>query len=235
MSLELETSGWYSRYYRENGNDRNDLLSNPEVLLQYQATQGALIKALGRIDSAARSQSKVLDVGCGSATTLGQMLNWGFTAHHLHGVDILGDRVAVGLERFPNLKLSLGDAAALPFTDKYFDVVMESTMFAQITDETLAKSIADEMARVTRPGGLLFVADWRYAKPRHPEYAPVSKKRIARLFSVGQKVRVVDRIPGAMVPPLGRRLSRWAPSVYYPTRRLLPVTIGLYLTVLERI
>lgn len=234
MSIEAETGDWYSSYYQSNGVDRNDLIGNPEVLLQHQATQGALVTALRRVGGVARDEVRVLDVGCGSGSTLANLANWGFEPRNLHGVDVLPNRVAEGLSRFPNLNLAVGDASRLDYADEVFDLVMESTMFAQITDEGLASSISREMIRVTRRGGLIFVCDWRYSKPRHPEYASVSKSRIGRLFGAGRDVRVVDRIPGALVPPLGRRLSRWLPSAYYPTRRLMPFAVGLHLTVLER-
>ena len=62
-----------------------------------------------------------------------------------------------------------------------FNLVMESTMFVQLTDEELSQKISQEMLRVTKPGGYILLIDWRYGKPGNTDYLAVSNKRITKL------------------------------------------------------
>ena len=66
-SIEKETQNWYREYYLKKGKDRNDLLTNPEVLFQHLAFEDSVISALRRATNLSRetSNSKILDVGCG--------------------------------------------------------------------------------------------------------------------------------------------------------------------------
>jgi SAM-dependent methyltransferase len=176
----------------------------------------------------------VLDVGCGSGASLLAFLRLGFRARNLAGVDINPERIRIGLEEFPNIDFRCEDATDTSFKSDHFDIVSESTMFVQLTDDMLAERIAQEMLRVTSPGGFIFLSDWRYGKPRNPAYRAVSRKRVARLFRVGVDTVVVCVKRGALVPPLGRVLSRWAPAIYFCCHAALPFCSAQVTTVLQK-
>jgi ubiquinone/menaquinone biosynthesis C-methylase UbiE len=127
------------------------------------------------------------------------------------------------------------DASRLSFPDCTFDIVQESTMFLQMTDDGLAKRIASEMVRVTKMGGHILLSDWRYSRPGTTEFKAVNKKRIAEMFSVGSETTVERVFPGTLIPPVGRFLSRHAPALYFPVRALFPFLAGQVTTVLKKI
>lgn len=233
MGTRTETADWYERYYRDKGAERNDLLANPGVLFQAFAADRALIAALQGC-GLERGAARVLDVGCGGGAGLALLQRLGFVPEHLFGVDILEPRVALARRLVPNTNVSRQDAAAMSFPDGAFDIVCESTMFYQITDEVLAGRIAGEMVRVTRPGGFLILTDWRYARPGSAMYRSVTPRRIARLFGVGAATAVRRRLRGALVPPLGRFLSRRAPGLYFAVHALAPPLVGQITTVLRK-
>jgi SAM-dependent methyltransferase len=233
MGTQSETTDWYERYYREKGADRNDLLANPGVLFQGFAADRAFIAAV-RGCGLDRTSAKVLDVGCGGGTGLALLLRLGFPPQNLSGVDIQEPRIAAARKLVPGTSLSCQDAAGMTFPDGAFDLVFESTMFYQISDEALAARIAREMVRVTRRGGFLILSDWRYAKPRSTTYRAVTAGRIARLFGVPDTARVRRRVRGALVPPLGRFLSHRAPALYFAVHALAPFLVGQITTVLQK-
>jgi SAM-dependent methyltransferase len=122
----------------------------------------------------------------------------------------------------------------MSFKTGAFDLVLESTMFVLMTSDDLAARIAREMIRVAKPGGYIMLVDWRYAKPGSDVYRAVTSARIASLFQVGAATSVVARERGALVPPIGRFLSRRAPWLYFLVQALMPPLGGQVTTVLRK-
>ena len=232
--VSQETQDWYKDYYQKKGQDRNDLLTNPEVLFQNFAFDDAIISALRKAENINRQSSKILDVGCGSGNSLAKFIQLDFPPDNLYGIDILEERVEEAHKKYPNLNLSYDDAASMTYDSDTFDLVMESTMFVQLTDEELSQRISQEMLRVTKPGGYILVIDWRYGKPGNKDYSAVSKERIRKLFSVGSLSDIVCQQNGALVPPLGRAISRYLPSVYFLLRSVIPILVGSKATLLKK-
>ena len=161
-------------------------------------------------------------------------LQLGFRPEYLYGIDLLQERIEEARERYSNLNLVCDDAASMKFESGMFDLVSESTMFVQITNEELSQKISQEMMRVTKPGGYLMLIDWRYGKPGNSNYMAVSTKRIKRMFSVGSMSDLLCQTKGALVPPIGRAASRYLPSTYFLLRALFPFLAGSTTTLLQK-
>jgi hypothetical protein len=122
----------------------------------------------------------------------------------------------------------------MQYQDNTLDLVLESTMFVQITHEPLAAKIANEMLRVAKIGGYVLLVDWRYSMPNDARYRALSKRRICRLFHVGLRSTFVGTYRGALIPPLGRFLSKRAPFLYFLVCWTLPFLVGQVTTVLQK-
>lgn len=228
------TERYYIGYDARKGEGRNDLLSNPQVLFQFLAAEAALVRALRSIESDP-AKAKVLDVGCGRGASLMSLLRMGFAPANLYGVDIRPDQIASARRQLPTSPIQCGDASRLEFADHTFDIVHASAMFLQVPDEVLSAGIAAEMVRVARPRGHILVSDWRYSKPGSSEFRGVTRKRIARLFSVGSRTIVHGVFPGPLIPPVGRFFSAHLPSLYFAVRAVFPFLAGRVTTVLEKV
>jgi len=136
---------------------------------------------------------------------------------------------------YPHIGFECADATKLAYSDGTFDVAMETMMFLQLTDDEIARQVGTEMIRVTKPGGVVLISDWRYSKPGSEEFKGVSRKRIAGLYQVGTQTRVRGTFRGALIPPVGRFLSKFLPSAYFAVQRLLPFLTGHVVTVLEKV
>lgn len=222
----------YSRYYDEHKADRNDLLGNPEVAFQTFAFDRANIRALGRL-GLDRSSARMLDVGCGTGAGLIQFLRLGFQQKLMSGIDIAAERVAEAQAMLPLADIRCESADAMTFSDGAFDLVYESTMFVLLPTDEMAQRIAREMIRVTKPGGYIMLIDWRYSKPGSDVYKALTPARIKSLFDVGGATEIVLRERGALVPPVGRFLSRRFPSLYFLVQALIPFAVGQITTVLR--
>jgi len=229
--IQKQTEEWYKEYYLRKGKERNDILTNPEVLFQVLAFQKSVVEALRELPT--NRNWYILDIGCGSGGSLLQFLSFGFAPSCLYGIDIIPERIYEGKERFPNIKFSCGDASQTNYNSNYFDIVMESTMFIQLTDDDLSQRIADEMLRVVKPLGYLMLIDWRYSY-RHSEMKALSRKRIIKLFKVGTYTRIHCYKYGALIPPIGRLMSSHLSLFYFFVQRLFPFLVGQVTVVLQK-
>jgi ubiquinone/menaquinone biosynthesis C-methylase UbiE len=230
-TIKTETERYYRDYESRKGRERNDILRNPEVLFQVLAAEASVLSAL-RFIRPNPERSKVLDIGCGDGSSLLPFLRSSFPGENLYGVDIRPELIRSAQKRFPMLQVECADAAKLEFADQEFDIVHECMIFLQITDDDLSERIAREMLRVTKRGGFLVISDWRYGRPGTSEFKAMDGRRISHLFSVGSETVVRAVFPGALVPPLGRFLSKNLASLYFMVRSALPFTAGQMTTVL---
>jgi SAM-dependent methyltransferase len=111
-----------------------------------------------------RSGDRVLDVGCGpGALTVELVRRLG--ANAVAAVDPSAPFVAAAAARNPGVDVRLAAAEALPFPDGSFDGTL-----AQLVVHFMADPVGGirEMARVTRPGGVVAASVWDFAGERGP-------------------------------------------------------------------
>jgi ubiquinone/menaquinone biosynthesis C-methylase UbiE len=101
---------------------------------------------------------RLLDVGCGAGQTAIPAARRGL---HVTGIDIAENLVEHARQRARKeglvARFDQGDAEELPYADASFDVAVTliGAMFAPDPDRVTA-----EFARVVRPGGKLYMANW---------------------------------------------------------------------------
>lgn len=134
-------------------------LFNPVHAALVLDRERAILAALSSALAAPLEQAEILDVGCGSGTSLALLAAYGATASNLHGVDILEQRVVAAHRAFPAFDVRLGDGSTLPFPDASFDLVQQITMLSSVHDPSLRARLAEEMVRVVRPGGIVLSYD----------------------------------------------------------------------------
>jgi ubiquinone/menaquinone biosynthesis C-methylase UbiE len=107
-----------------------------------------------------RPGKRILDVGCGVGTAEISLARLQISQLRLFGVDHLFDRVREALSRVRGINARAGFAAAdaghLPFVDGAFDCTFCVAVLQHLRDVPLALS---ELARVTRPGGLILAVE----------------------------------------------------------------------------
>ncbi|MEM9693217.1 MAG: methyltransferase domain-containing protein [Myxococcota bacterium] len=103
--------------------------------------------ALAAIQKEGLKRPTLLEVGCGSGyyhEVLRELL--GDAVRH-SGIDFSGEMIALARKRYPSGDFHVGDATALPFADKSFDVVMDGVALMHIPDYERAIAEARRVAR----------------------------------------------------------------------------------------
>lgn len=140
--------------------------------------------ALGSAGSGAGKGARVLDVATGTGK---QAFAFARRGCDVVGLDLSPDmlRVAVRKNRYPNARFQVGDATALPFPDATFDIACISFGLHEMPTAIRERAVP-ELARVTRPGGMVLVVD--YALP----YNRLGRAVIYRIIKTYEGKHYVD-------------------------------------------
>jgi ubiquinone/menaquinone biosynthesis C-methylase UbiE len=105
---------------------------------------------------------KMLEVGCG-AGALSEYFNCNY-----FGIDISSSLIKKCIE-FYGKQCMVAEAADLPFKDGYFDKVFSWGVFLYFNDKDYAARAINEMLRVLKPGGTVFIGELAKTshQPRH--------------------------------------------------------------------
>ena len=155
-------------------------LSNPVVVHLMQERERAVLRGLTRM-GIQLSQAYVLDVGCGNGNEFASLLRWGAKKEHLHGVELSPHR-AKAAAQLGLAEVVLVDGEKLPYKNYSFDIVVQNVVFSSIIDDSVRKSLAEEMFRVLKPGGFLVWYDSTNSRSRDVHFKDVPQNIVEHLF-----------------------------------------------------
>jgi SAM-dependent methyltransferase len=107
---------------------------------------------------------RVLDVGCGPGALVGELVAR-VGPHLVWAVDPSEPFVGAARLRYPGVDVRVAVAEQLPFADQVFDAALAQLVVHFMQDP--AAGLA-EMARVTRPGGVVAACVWDHASHHGP-------------------------------------------------------------------
>jgi SAM-dependent methyltransferase len=105
-----------------------------------------------------------LDVGCGPGALTAVLVDR-LGAEHVSAIDPSESFVAALHERLPVVDVRVGAAEALPYDDDTFDLALAQLVVHFMKDPVAGLA---EMARVTKPGGLVAANVWDHARGNGP-------------------------------------------------------------------
>lgn len=174
----------------------------------------------------------VLDVGCGTGVLARAAAARVGAGGSVTGLDLNPAMLAVARRLRPDLRWQVGDAQELPFAEGSFDAVLCQSALMFVPDATRALR---EMARVSRPGGVVGVQVYS-GLDRQPAYGPwvrlvadLAGPESARLLDTywvhGDARALVERFAVAGLP--GARASTLLGTVSWPSvETMVDVEIG---------
>lgn len=115
----------------------------------------------------AESSSKVLDAATGTGA---QAFAFARKGYDVVGIDLSKEMLEIAKKKnkkygYSNMEFKAADATKLPFEDNAFDVSCVSFALHDMIP-SIREKVVNEMARVTKPGGIVVVVDYGLPKNR---------------------------------------------------------------------
>ena len=178
----------------------------------FHAARSKLVAAAARVDGL-----EVLDVGCGTGC---RALDFAKTAARVAGVDLSAAHIDALLqyaaEAGVTVEGGVASAAALPFDDDSFDVVVLASVVHLVAEPG---PLLREAERVCRRSGRIVVAGpWRW----HPKASKTVKRLLGKAVATQRWPFTVDRIQTGLLRsslvtrqvdrPMGYVVTVWTPD-----------------------
>jgi SAM-dependent methyltransferase len=229
-SARAEEARIRSAYAKREEDDARYSWFRPGYQFMVQQRERRLLALLRRYDCENLAAKKILEVGCGTGQWLRDFIKWGARPENVTGIDLLPERISKARRLCPpSVRIECASAAALPFSDGTFDLVLQSTVFTSILDAGMKLQVASEMLRVVRGDGIILWYDYHVNNPWNNDVQGVKRREIYQLFP---NCRIkLERI--TLLPHLARL---WAPYSYLGCYLLekLPTLCTHYLGVIRK-
>lgn len=161
-----------------------------------QAERRALMHAaITRLLGTPISELTICDVGCGDGGDLAHWVGLGAAEQRVAGTELSTDRAAAAMTIVPSADIRNVTAFEMPFTDAVFDVTTASLVFSSIRSPIDRRALFSEMLRVTRPGGILLVYDFRVRKPNNRHVVAITDRFVSTLAPLAETWRAGPFLP----------------------------------------
>ena len=140
------------------------------------------------------------------------------------GTELVPSRADAARIAAPGADIREVDGFELPFGSAAFDVCTASLVLSTIRSDQDRRHLLREMARVTRPGGLVMVYDFVISKPWNRNVSAVTTRQLTEFWRRPDVIRRAAPLLPAL--DLALRLPR---LVMLPAIRSLPRTHRLWI------
>lgn len=142
--------------------------------------QAVFEKSVENIDKDSNS-IKVLDIGVGTGNLSQKYLNKGY---NIIGIDQSRQMMNVAKQKYPNLKVRLGEFLKIPFSNSEFDIIVSTYALHHLNDDEKELAVK-EMIRVLKDNGKIVIGDLMFENN-------VKKEKLLNGFTSEQIEEVED-------------------------------------------
>lgn len=201
----------------------------PGELLMAQERERFLARLLHGQGFETLADLKGFEAGSRTGYNLRLLVQWGASPGNVAG-QVDTPAAAEQIQAYSQgIRVYASSAEAVPEPGEHFDLAMAFGLFSRVRDEDVARGIARELFRITRPGGLIVVYDVRRSNPRNRNTHSISAEDVRRWFpKCPLRTRSIT-----LAPPIARPVAKYAPWLY-GTLAALPLLRTHQMYVLRR-
>ena len=139
---------WARSYDEDVKKDKGELkiYKNYELILKRVYD---LVKALDK------REPKILEIGVGTGNLASKFL---MSNYDIIGIDQSREMLSVAKEKYPELKVRLGEFLKIPYDNKSFDIIISTYAFHHLNEKEKYAAI-EEMLRVLKDEGTIIIGD----------------------------------------------------------------------------
>lgn len=140
--------GW-ARSYDE------DVKRDTGALKIYENYETVLQMVFEEVENFHRKDGDILEIGVGTGNLAGKFLQ---NKYQIIGIDQSRQMLAVAKEKYPKLRVRLGEFLKIPYENQMFDAIVSTYAFHHLNEEEKRVGIA-EMMRVLKKDGKIVLGD----------------------------------------------------------------------------
>lgn len=189
-------SGWAKSYDEDVKKDRGQLkiYANYNLILQtvYDLVENLNIK-----------NGKVIEIGVGTGNLASKFLD---NNYNIIGIDQSREMLAVAKQKYPDLKVRLGEFLKIPYENSAFDVIVSTYAFHHLNESE--KIIAmEEMIRVLKDDGVIVIGDLMFESKK-------DKLDLLKTLSKDQIEEIEDEYY-TYIDSLKYEIQKYNKNIYY--------------------
>lgn len=142
----------------------NDVKKDNGELKIYKNYELILQKVYDLVENLDRKVSRILEIGVGTGNLASKFLRGDY---EIIGIDQSREMLSVAKDKYPMLKVRVGEFLKIPYDNKSFDIIVSTYAFHHLNQSE--KNIAiEEMMRVLKDDGVIVIGDLMF-ESKHSE------------------------------------------------------------------
>ncbi|MGN9160415.1 MerR family transcriptional regulator [Clostridium sulfidigenes] len=157
----------------------NDVIEDKGQLKIYKNYNLILQSVYDLVNNVKLKNPIILEIGVGTGNLASKFLN---NNCEIIGIDQSREMLLVAKQKYPNLKVRLGEFLKIPYDNKYFDIIISTYAFHHLNESEKVIAI-EEMIRVLKDDGIIVIGDLMF-KSKDDEkdtFNELSKKQVEEI------------------------------------------------------
>lgn len=167
-------NSWARSYDEDVKKDKGEL----KIYRNYELILKEVYDLVEAID---KSEPKILEIGVGTGNLASKFLDKNC---EIIGIDQSREMLSVAKEKYPRLKVRLGEFLKIPYENKSFDLIISTYAFHHLNEREKAAAI-EEMLRVLKDEGTIIIGDLMFE-------SKIAEEEILKQLSQSQIEEIKD-------------------------------------------
>lgn len=157
----------------------NDVIEDKGELKIYKNYDLILQSVYNLVSESQLKNPMILEIGVGTGNLASKFLN---NNYHIIGIDQSREMLLIAKQKYPKLKVRLGEFLKIPYDNKCFDIIISTYTFHHLNESEKVIAI-QEMLRVLKDNGMIVIGDLMFESKDDEKdiLSELSKKQVEEI------------------------------------------------------